>query len=1289
MADDDIGSLDAKITLLTSEFLASIGQTKIPINELIAKLNELLATATRAGIGMASSAATSATAQEQSYSKIRAEINKIKSDLIAESELKVKLATMSREQIAQQEIDRAHLQIIIEEAAKSEAIAEKESAAQKEAAIRSILDSVIVQEKLRVDATKRARAEEVANEKLAVAARKAEVMKFMDSVLLAEKMATANTEAAMASIVESTIIGEKLRVNAIKAAAAEAVLIEKEAALARKAAIDGMTASWVAAEATELEATKVAKAEEVFIEESAASIRKSAVADMMASWVAAEEYEVSATRIAAGEKVGIEREAARARIEANREAAVATAELTGAAYLTGGYAGARATRAVTVMSAPVMAAVGVAAATYEVVKYTIEAEKAAQATDNFAQALGISWSQARNLQEMATITGVSINTLEQASGRIAVAMDSSSKAGGDLRKALIEIGVEGHTSGELLLNFITYLSQIPDSTTRIAEARRVLGRGSAEMDAFVMGMRDATGVLAELGPSIGDNLGSKLANSAKYVHELSVAWDRFKDSLATMPVLPDVIMALLRGGSMFLSGSHGKEEAMTGWAMTAITGANPVSNLFVLKGQYDALIEAKAKAAEQDKKDLELLGHMPEHFSAMALINTVIAKTLKDQNDARVAGHQSSLEGMKAELAEQKTAMADADKASRDKTGIISEPERKVALDTYDKAKVRVDDLELRIKEAEGKLDKAADVARGRAFGVKSDEVNAKIKDTIAQWELANPEPIVADKRSEGFIESLAAKALYDLQKAEAINKATQAGLGELQTFPGGTSSERREANIPARRTTADDTEFATRQKVMREYFTEYERYESEQMEKSSRLATEEGKREARATEEFIRQFQRRHEEIVKDDTSANKIMEASGEEHDKRSRDLQIAAIEFRRKQGAISTKDAVDREGAITTAAEKSALADVASQKRLLEATKDTNSQYNSQMAEQNRREQVIKDNATARLQKEAQEKALGSALDQQVYAERKKITDLESNGPQSMQAANLANEKIQVDLLKHAYEGLGGIYADLVTEAYAAFSKVGQTFADVLLEPHKKGVKELHEAIKSLEKETLGTIFTDVLKGGLGKLIPTPKTAADAAALVAENANTAALNAAIAAIYDLIGALSGQPGMGLASHGASSLAGPQQVQAQAKAAHASIWKGILGGALGMVPFVGGLLKGALAGFGGGGGGGGMSMFAGYGGGDGGGSDYDDGSLSFGTGGRVPKTGYHHLEMGEHVLDTKLSSDLRKSMERGSMGSGGDHIHLTLHGHFSDSEIDHIMDRVVKKGRRIGAPA
>lgn len=192
----------------------------------------------------------------------------------------------------------------------------------------------------------------------------------------------------------------------------------------------------------------------------------------------------------------------------------------------------------------------------------------AEQTSNTATRLGLTITQTEQLQSVARIAGIDIGTLEGAAVALADALDQGGIAADKKRKALAELGVRTLTEsgqereyGQILLETITALSKVEDTTERVALSKQALGKSAAKtLQPMLSDYQSLIQVVRRLGIGLDENLTKNLAGADDKIGEMSEAWDLFKKKLAekiapiVIPVTT-VVTTLIDGGLRESSGS--------------------------------------------------------------------------------------------------------------------------------------------------------------------------------------------------------------------------------------------------------------------------------------------------------------------------------------------------------------------------------------------------------------------------------------------------------------------------------------------------------------------------------------------------------------------------------------------------------------------------------------------------------------------------------------------------------------------------------------------------------------
>jgi hypothetical protein len=176
----------------------------------------------------------------------------------------------------------------------------------------------------------------------------------------------------------------------------------------------------------------------------------------------------------------------------------------------------------------------------------------ARSTQNLAYRLNLTFEETKRLSEMAALVNVNIDSLARVSIRLADALEHPATTGKKVSESLKSIGVEGNTSGQLLLGMLEKLAAIPDATERIEKAGEILGKRQAAMlQPLIADWGHLAEVIDQLGGHVDESLVKNLLAANEQINTAGVAWDRFKESLAAkiapivikvIPVLTDVLV---------------------------------------------------------------------------------------------------------------------------------------------------------------------------------------------------------------------------------------------------------------------------------------------------------------------------------------------------------------------------------------------------------------------------------------------------------------------------------------------------------------------------------------------------------------------------------------------------------------------------------------------------------------------------------------------------------------------------------------------------------------------------
>lgn len=180
---------------------------------------------------------------------------------------------------------------------------------------------------------------------------------------------------------------------------------------------------------------------------------------------------------------------------------------------------------------------------------------AARETQNFATRLGLTVTQARELERVAQLASVNIYSLEGASRFLGQALEDSTGAGKRQATALQKLGIDTEglagdedALGRTLLQVLDKLSQIPNKAERVTEAQRVLGRGSKEILPLIENYEQYRQTLEKLGVAFDENAIRKAAEANTKFKELEIAFGQLKQSLAEkiQPIVIPIIGQIIK-----------------------------------------------------------------------------------------------------------------------------------------------------------------------------------------------------------------------------------------------------------------------------------------------------------------------------------------------------------------------------------------------------------------------------------------------------------------------------------------------------------------------------------------------------------------------------------------------------------------------------------------------------------------------------------------------------------------------------------------------------------------------
>lgn len=171
--------------------------------------------------------------------------------------------------------------------------------------------------------------------------------------------------------------------------------------------------------------------------------------------------------------------------------------------------------------------------------------ESARETQRFAERLGLSITQAKNLQNVAYIAGVNVKTLEASARILSNALDDSTGAGKKAAAALHQLGIatlalsgNSREEGEVLTELIDRLSKIPDVAERNRIAFATLGRGAKEIMPLITELDELKKRVNDLGISYDEDIIRKGAEADKAFKQLGLAFKYLKDTIGAGLAVP-------------------------------------------------------------------------------------------------------------------------------------------------------------------------------------------------------------------------------------------------------------------------------------------------------------------------------------------------------------------------------------------------------------------------------------------------------------------------------------------------------------------------------------------------------------------------------------------------------------------------------------------------------------------------------------------------------------------------------------------------------------------------------
>jgi hypothetical protein len=439
-----------------------------------------------------------------------------------------------------------------------------------------------------------------------------------------------------------------------------------------------------------------------------------------------------------------------------------------------------------VTGAAIAAGVGI----FEIVK---SAGEGARELQNLSIRTGITIEQAEKLSIAAKLTGVDISALEQSSRLLSRALEDETGEGKAQAKALNDLGVATSNfngtqreEGEVLLDVLNKLAQIPDTAKRVYESQQLLGKGAKVLQPMIVDLVKLHDTIETLSGGLHDGVNKQLLDADKAIRQLDVEWDIFKKNVAGgfAPVVIKIIRFFEDSG--IETDDKGKKhvtDSLGGDLAQLLTG-----NLNVL-GNYTTP---------------KFPGLNPKHIGAPTdtqlnapsiAAGDVLGNKIKAQHDATRSGLEESL---KEQQKIEKENYALTQKAN---VGVEAKAE---AQKKYNEALKQEEIIQLRIKaisDAKHEQSKLPDILKhyndvqesplvklGNTYSSDiGHATNSKERDAITQAFTAARQRIIDEQRSKQEIEQIK----FDQLMSEEGNKqrlieANKFGSLITGNYPGG-----------------------------------------------------------------------------------------------------------------------------------------------------------------------------------------------------------------------------------------------------------------------------------------------------------------------------------------------------------------------------------------------------------------------------------------------------------------------------------------------------------------------
>lgn len=423
-------------------------------------------------------------------------------------------------------------------------------------------------------------------------------------------------------------------------------------------------------------------------------------------------------------------------------------------------------------------------ATAAAVNLVQESGKIAEGISNTADRLGLKTTDVLKLSAAAGIAGVNIESLEGAARTLGAALEDPAGSGKKAAAELNKLGIDAYDStghlremGPVLLDVLTALSKIPETSARINASRLLLPRGAAnELQPLIKDLPNLQKAVQDLGIGLDNDLIPKLAAGDDEFDKLREAVKNLKLELSK-EIAPFIIPIIIKLKDSISGGANRTNDQVL---------ADEANRIAPRIGRY---IEGLLGQGSADD-DLEL---SPEELAGARFPKTggkppgpgVTTQQLSNRYAAENyrATRGQNIEGLEEDKRDAQKRLKDADaKLSQDSFPVANRPEQE---GIRRQATVELDRIEASIKDLrkrEGEYDRLKTEVEGiekrshefelsglQKINQERDEEIKKIKEAkVARGEESNKPALIA-RVNESF----------DLEARKETNRQEAARLRE------------------------------------------------------------------------------------------------------------------------------------------------------------------------------------------------------------------------------------------------------------------------------------------------------------------------------------------------------------------------------------------------------------------------------------------------------------------------------------------------------------------------------